>query len=56
MITTEGVDEYMEILRMAFERLTRNKLELRLDKYKFLQFEIIHLGYRASGFDRMGRI
>lgn len=48
MIATESVDEHLEILRIVFERLVENKLELRLDKCKFMESNIRYLGYRIS--------
>lgn len=48
MIATEAVDENLEILRIVFERLVKNKLELRLDKCKFMKSNIGYLGYTIS--------
>ncbi|OIC93659.1 hypothetical protein A7M48_20435 [Acinetobacter baumannii] len=37
MIASKGIKEHMEVLREVSDRLTRNKLELRMDKCEFLQ-------------------
>lgn len=49
MKATKGVCEHMEILKIVFERLVKNKLELRLDKCKFFESEVGYLGYTISG-------
>jgi len=45
LIATESVEEHLKILSRVFELLVENKLELRIDKCKFLTTEIEYLGY-----------
>jgi len=43
MIATESIEEHLKILSHVFELLVENKLELRIDKCKFLTTEIEYL-------------
>jgi len=45
LIATESIEEHLKILSRVFELLVENKLELRIDKCKFLTTEIEYLGY-----------
>jgi len=45
VIATESIEEHLKILSHVFELLVENKLELRIDKCKFLTTEIEYLGY-----------
>ena len=48
LIATEILEQHFEILEQVFKLLVANKLELRLDKCKFLQTVIEYLGYRVT--------
>lgn len=43
LIATENVDEHIEILKSVLTLMKQNKLELRLDKCKFLQEEVTYV-------------
>lgn len=45
LIATDSIEEHFKILSQIFELLVKNKLELRIDKCKFLTTEIEYLGY-----------
>lgn len=48
MIATEPVDEHLKILKIVFDRLVSNKLELRIDKCQFMQSQVQYLGYTIT--------
>ncbi|XP_043282371.1 uncharacterized protein [Venturia canescens] len=48
MIATESVEQNLNILGEVFETLVANKLELRVDKCRFLFTTVEYLGYRVS--------
>jgi len=45
LIATDSIEEHFKILSQIFELLVKNKLELGIDKCKFLTTEIEYLGY-----------
>lgn len=45
LIATDSIEEHFKILSQIFELLVNNKLELRIDKCKFLTTKIEYLGY-----------
>lgn len=45
MIATDNIKDHLQILEEVLNKLVANKLQLRLDKCKFLQHEIDYLGY-----------
>lgn len=45
LIATQTFDEHIIILKKVLDLVQINSLELRLDKCKFLYFDIIYLGY-----------
>lgn len=51
VVATKILEDQLEILRHVFKLMNRYKLQLRLDKCKFLKTNIICLGYlvNASG-------
>ena len=49
MVATKDIKGHLEILGSVFERLARNKLELRLDKCEFLKTSVKYLGYEING-------
>lgn len=48
LIATETLKHHMDILKRVFKVLAENKLELRIDKCKFLFNEIDYLGYTVT--------
>lgn len=48
LIATSDFEEHLSILKEVFEKLVSNKLELRLDKCRFIEPEIRYLGYKVS--------
>lgn len=48
LIATDTLEEHFEVLEQAFRLLTQNRLELRMDKCRFLYKEIEFLGYVVS--------
>jgi len=40
MIASKEMQEHLDVLKEVFDRLARNKLELRLDKCEFLQASV----------------
>jgi len=48
MIATKNIEDHQAILKKVFERLVKNKLELRIDKCMFFQSEVKYLGYIIS--------
>lgn len=48
LVATVTLEEHMKVLKKLFQLLVANKLELRLDKCRFLQTEIEYLGYYVS--------
>lgn len=45
MVATRSEEEHLEIMKDVFDRLVKNKLELRIDKCHFMKSEIRYLGY-----------
>ena len=48
LIATKTVEEHLEVLDRVFKLMVENKLELRLEKCRFLYEEIEYLGYKIS--------
>ncbi|XP_011874435.1 PREDICTED: uncharacterized protein LOC105565665, partial [Vollenhovia emeryi] len=48
LIATETIEHHFQILRKVFELLVANRLELRLDKCRFLQTKLDYLGYTIT--------
>lgn len=48
LIATTTIEKHFEVLEKLFALLVQNKLTLRLDKCKFLETNIIYLGYKVS--------
>uniref|UniRef100_A0A0K8U9C0 RNA-directed DNA polymerase n=1 Tax=Bactrocera latifrons TaxID=174628 RepID=A0A0K8U9C0_BACLA len=49
MIGTENLENHFQILEKVLNKITQNKLELRLDKCEFLQTSVNYLGYIVDG-------
>lgn len=50
VIATDSVTEHLKTLKLVFELMSNNRLELRLDKCSFLKPEIIYLRYLVNEF------
>jgi len=48
MIASKSVEEHLITLTEVFQRLIRNKLELRIDKCRFMEEQCEYLGYIVS--------
>lgn len=48
IIATEFVEQNLEILKNVLKHMKKHKLQIRIDKSKFLKTEIIYLGYNIS--------
>ena len=48
LVASKTLEHHFEILKRVFNLMVENKLELRLDKCKFLQTKIDYLGYKIS--------
>lgn len=48
MIATSTIEHHLQVLRKVFRALVNNRLDLRLDKCKFLYTRIEYLGYVVS--------
>ncbi|XP_076659907.1 uncharacterized protein LOC143363195 [Halictus rubicundus] len=48
LIATETIEQHLQILEKVFKLLVANRLELRLDKCKFLQTKLVYLGYTVT--------
>lgn len=48
LVATESIVEHLQIMRSVLNTLVRNKLELRLDKCKFLCTDIDYLGCKVT--------
>lgn len=48
LVATHTVEHHLQVLRRVFQLLVANKMELRIDKCKFLYEEIDYLGYLVS--------
>lgn len=51
LIATESLEQHLLILKKMFKLLVANKLNLRLDKCKFMFTEIVYLGYLITAED-----
>ena len=49
LIASDDLDSHLEILKEVFELAGKYHLQFRLDKCKFLQTEILYLGYYVNG-------
>lgn len=48
LVVSETLEHHFIILKQVFQLLVRNRMELRLDKYKFLSTKIKYLGYNVT--------
>jgi len=48
MIASKSVEKHLITLTEVFQRLIRNKLELRIDKCRFMEEQCEYLGYIVS--------
>jgi Reverse transcriptase (RNA-dependent DNA polymerase). len=48
LVATHTVEHHLQVLKRVFQLLVANKMELRIDKCKFLYEEIEYLGYLVS--------
>jgi len=48
LVGSRNIEEHFEILAEVFKMLVENKLELRMDKFKFLQDKVKYLVFLIS--------